>query len=100
MSLFARVMRRNVRRADVGREVREVLHLGGRRVGELRTPVTDVDVPEPGEPVDVLVASDLLDHRAAAADVDHRLGVVDGMVKRMDQVILIGLDELSGGHRH
>jgi hypothetical protein len=40
------------------------------------------------------------DGRAATRDVDDRLGVVDRVMQRMDQVVLIGLDELSGGHRH
>ena len=37
---------------------------------------------------------------AATADVDDRLRVVDRVVERMDQVVLIGLDELGGGQRH
>ena len=86
--------------ADVAREVGELLHLGRRGVGQLGAAVTDVDVPQAREPVDHLVAADVLDHRAAAADVDDRLGVVDRMVERMDQVILVGLDQLGGGHRH
>ena len=37
---------------------------------------------------------------AATADVDDRLRVVDRVMERMDQVVLIGLDELGGGQRH
>ena len=47
-----------------------------------------------------LVAADVLHHGAAAAHVDDGLGVVDRVVERMDQVILVGLDQLGGGHRH
>src|SRR5439155_10907731 len=91
---------RDVGRADVAGEVRELLHLGRGGVGELRAPVPDVDVPEPREPVDVLVAPDVPDRRPAPADVDHWLRVLRGMVERMDQVILVGLHELGGGQRH
>jgi hypothetical protein len=91
---------RDTGRADVAREVRHLLHLGGRRVGQLGAAVPDVDVPQPRQAVDHLVAADVLDHGAPTAHVDDRLGVVDRVMQRMDEVILIGLDELGGGQRH
>src|SRR5262249_17602624 len=68
---------RNTRRADVTREVRELLHLLRRCVGQLGTAVADVDVPEPAQAVEVFLAADVADRGAAPADVDHGLGVVD-----------------------
>src|SRR5438128_195173 len=68
--------------------------------GTLRAPMPHIDVPEPREPVDVLVAADVPDRRAAPADIDDRLRVLGGMVERMDQVLLVGLHELGGGQRH
>src|SRR5256886_16956384 len=60
-----------------------------------------VDVPEPRQPVDVLVATDVPDRRAAPADVDDRLRIVHGMVERVNKVLLVGFHELGGskGHR-
>jgi hypothetical protein len=62
--------------------------------------VADVDVPEAGKAVDVALAAQRLDHRPLAADVDHRLRVIDGVVQRVDQVLLVGLDDLGGSQRH
>ena len=66
---------------------------------QLGAAVTDVHVPESREPVDILAAVDVLHGRAAPADADETLGVVDGMVQGMDQVLLIRRDQLAGG-RH
>jgi len=92
--------RRNVRGADVRREIGQLLHLGRRGVGQLGAAVADVDVPETREAVEHLVAADVVHHGAAPAHVDDGLGVVDRVMERMDQVILVSLDELGGGHRH
>ena len=92
---------RDVGRAGIGGVVGELADLVGRRVRQLGPAVAHVDVPQPGEPVDVLAALHVGQHRAAAAHVDHRLQMVARVVQRVDQVILVVLDELCGldGHR-
>ena len=49
-----------------------------------------------------MVPASKVDGRAAPADIDDGLGVVDRMVQRVDQVVLIGLQEIgcaAGGVR-
>src|SRR2546429_9087343 len=70
------------------------------RVGAFRAAVVVVGVPEPRQPVDVLVATDVPDRRTAPADVDDRLRIVHGMVERVNQVLLVGLHELGGSQGH
>ena len=98
--LFGELHGRQVRRARVRREVGQLLHLRRRRLGQLGAAVADVDVPQAGEPVDVALAAQRLDRRPLAAHVDHRLGVIDRVVQRVDQVLLVGLDDFGGSQRH
>ena len=51
---------RDVGRADIAGEVGELLHLGRRGVRQLGAPMTRIHVPEPGEPIDVFAALDIL----------------------------------------
>src|SRR5262249_19529121 len=63
---------------------------------ELCASVPDVDVPEPGQAVDVFAALDVRDGRAAAPDIHHRLEMIARMMERMDQMLLVVLDEHCG----
>jgi hypothetical protein len=87
-------------RARVGGEVGELAHLLRGGLGQLLASVAHVGVPEPREPVDVLAPLDVRDGGAAALDVHHGLEVIARMVQRMDQVILVGLDQLCRLHGH
>jgi hypothetical protein len=58
--------------------------------------MTCVDVPKPGKPVDIFTPANVLDGCATSPDVDDWLLVVDWVVQRMDQVLLIGLYESCG----
>jgi len=98
--LFRQLDGRDVRRPRVRREVGELTHLGRRGLGQLLAPVADVGVPQPGKAVDVLPALDVRDHGPAALDVDHGLQVIARVVQRVDQMLLVGLDQLCGLHRH
>jgi len=61
--------------------------------------VAHVHVPEARKPVEVLAPLDVLNGDPTPADIDARLRVVDGMMQRMDQVLLVRLDEFRGGRR-
>ena len=91
---------RNIRRPRVGGEIGQLLHLVGGRLGELFPAMAHIDVPEPRQAVDVLPALDVGDGGTAAADVHHRLQVIARVMERVDQVILIVLDEHCGLERH
>jgi hypothetical protein len=44
------------------------------------------DIPEPREAIDVRPAAHISEQCALAPDKDERLGVVNGMMQRMEQV--------------
>lgn len=43
---------------------------------------------------------DVLNNGAAAADVNEGLAMVDRMMQRMNQMVVINLDELDGSYCH
>jgi hypothetical protein len=61
--------------------------------------VADIDVPEAREPVDVLLALGVDQEFALGADDDERLLVLLGVVQRVDQVLLVGFDDLAIARR-
>jgi hypothetical protein len=88
--------------APVKREVRELLHLPRRDLGEFLAAVADLHREQPGEPVQVALAVGVPDVGAFAAH-DHRdVGLVVGGVagEVQPEVAASSLGEIggSGGH--
>jgi hypothetical protein len=61
--------------------------------------VTDVHIPEAGQPVEVCTTLDVLDHRATSPDVDDGLSMVERMVERVNQESAVGGGKRVGHHR-
>jgi hypothetical protein len=98
--LLGELDRGNVGRAGIGGEVGELAHLLRGGLGELLAPMAHVGVPKTGEAVDVLPALDVGDGGAAPLHVHHGLEVIARVMQRMDQMILVGLDQLCRLHGH
>ena len=58
--------------------------------------MTDIDVPQPGQPVDVFAALGIAQYRALPLDNDQRLPVVIGMVQRMNEKAPVAFEQLRG----
>ena len=97
-----RIRRKTFREVDSSRvrvrperEVRELLGLPRRHLGELTSAVADLDHEQPGQPVEVATAGVIPDAHAVAAD-DHRYVVAlvqTGMAREMHpQVVARGVD--------
>src|SRR5271170_5957656 len=71
-------------------------HLRGGGVGQFAPPVTDIDVPQSRQAVDVFAAVRIAKRGALALDNDQRLPVVVGMVQRVNQIAPVGFDQLGG----
>ena len=84
----------NVRRSDESGAVRQLAHLRGGRVDELRASVTDGHIPQSRQRVQIPASVDVFDDGALAARVDDRVLMIGGVVERMNQVAAIGLDEI------
>ena len=63
-------------------------------------PVADIDIPEAGQTVDVLLAADIGEGGPATAHVDHGLRGVDRVMQGMNEMLVIRVDELRGRERH
>ena len=94
--LFAQPHRRLVGLADIGRGEGDAAHLRRGGVGQLAPSVTDIDVPQSRQAVDVFAAVRIAKHRALALDNDQRLPVIVGMVQRVNQIAPVGFDQLGG----
>ena len=57
----------------------------------------DVDVPQTGEPIQVLPSGDVFYYGAAATDIDKRLDMVNRMMQRMDQVAPVFAEMMDDG---
>ena len=78
--------RARVRAAGVARRVGQRLELLARGLGQLAAPVTEDDVPQSGEPVDVFLPVSIHEHRPVAAHPHvarpMSLRIVEGMNER------------------
>src|SRR6185436_12260810 len=90
----------DVRRACIAGVVGQLAHLVGGRLPQLLASMTDIDVPESRETVDIVTPLDVGEHGAPPAHVDHRLEMLARVVQRVDEVILVVLDALRGLERH
>src|SRR5277367_2587145 len=70
-------------------------HLRRGGVGQFAPPMTDIDVPQSREAVDVFPAVRIAKHGALALDDDQRPPVIVGMVQRVNQIAPIGFDQLG-----
>ena len=94
--LFAEPHRRLVGLADIGRGKGDAAHLRGGGVGQFAPAMTDIDVPQPRQAVDVFAAVGIVQHRTSALGDDQRLPVIVGMMQRVNQIAPIGFDQLGG----
>ena len=85
-----------VGRADIGRGEGDPPHLRARRIGQLAPAMADIDVPQPGEAVDIFAALGVAQHRPAPLDDDQRLAVVIGMVQRVNEIAPVRFEQLGG----
>ncbi len=84
-----------VRRADIGRRKRDPPHLRRSGIGQLASSVSDIDVPQTREPVDVFAAIGTAQHGPMPFDDNQRLTVVVGMMQRVNQVAPVGFEQLG-----
>ena len=94
--LLGETHRRLVGGADIGRGEGDPAHLRARRIRQLATAVADVDVPQPGQPVDVFAAFGIAQYCALPLDNDQRLSVVIGMVQRVNEIAPVAFEQLRG----
>ena len=78
--------------------IRQRRHLLPRGVGELLPSVTDVDVPQPRQPVDVLAPGRVGDERALPRHPDPRPGIGGRVMERMHQVGAIDVERSRRVH--
>src|SRR6516165_5109719 len=58
--------------------------------------MTDIDVPQTREPVDIFAAIGIMQHGPTPFDDDHRLPVVIRVMQRVDEIAPVGFDKLAG----
>ncbi len=56
--------------------------------------MTDIDVPQSGQPVDVFAPFGIAQYRALPLDDDQRLPVVIGMVQRVNEIAPVAFEQL------
>ena len=95
--LFGEPHRRLVGGADIGRGKGDAAHLRGGDIRQFAAAVTDIDVPQAGEAVDIAASAGVVEHRPLALDDDQRLAVIVGMVQRVNQITPVAVDQLGGG---
>ena len=86
-----------VRRSRIRRRVGQRGHLIARGVRELRPAVADVDVPQPGQPVEILAAVSVRDDRASSFDPDPGPRLRSRVLQWMKQMLAVG-GERGEGH--
>jgi len=94
ISLEASWMAGMLARARIGGVVGQLADLLGRRVRQLGPAVAHVHVPQAGEASMYSRPLHVRQHRAAAAYIDHRLEVIARVMQRVDQMVLVVLDQL------